>query len=48
MRNTINLSAFLLAVTVAPLAAQNDMFTGECHHQKNCASCHGANLERQP
>lgn len=48
MRNTINLSALLLAATVAPLAAQNDMLTGERLYQKSCASCHGANLEGQP
>lgn len=48
MRHTINLSAFLLAAMVAPLAAQNDTLTGESLYQKNCASCHGANLEGQP
>jgi len=46
--NTIRVSAVLLAATVAPVAAQSDMPTGQRLYQENCASCHGANLKGQP
>lgn len=48
MKNTIRLSAVLLATTVLPVAAQSDVLMGERLYQVNCASCHGANLEGQP
>ena len=48
MKNTIRLSAVLLATTVLPVAAQSDVRMGERLYQENCASCHGANLEGQP
>ncbi|MET4103306.1 mono/diheme cytochrome c family protein [Roseovarius sp. MBR-78] len=48
MKNTIRLSAFLLAATVSPVSAQSDLLMGERFYQENCASCHGANLEGQP
>ena len=44
----IRVSAFLLAATVLPVAAQSDLHAGERLYQENCASCHGANLEGQP
>ena len=47
MKNTIRLSAVLLATTVLPVAAQSDVRMGERLYQENCASCHGANLEGQ-
>ena len=47
MKNTIRLSAILLAATVLPVSAQSDLLTGERLYQENCASCHGANLEGQ-
>ena len=43
MKNTIRLSAVLLATTVLPVAAQSDVRMGERLYQENCASCHGAN-----
>lgn len=48
MKNTIRLSAVLLATTVLPVAAQSDVRMGERLYQENCASCHGANLQGQP
>ncbi|MDU9005447.1 c-type cytochrome [Sedimentitalea todarodis] len=48
MKNTIRLAALLLAATVLPVSAQGDLLAGERLYQENCASCHGANLERQP
>jgi len=47
VKNTIRLSAVLLATTVLPVAAQSDVRMGERLYQENCASCHGANLEGQ-
>ena len=47
MKNTIRLSAVLLATTVLPVAAQSDVRMGERLYQENCANCHGANLEGQ-
>ena len=47
MKNTIRLTAVLLATTVLPVAAQSDVLMGERLYQENCASCHGANLEGQ-
>ena len=37
----IRVSAFLLAATVLPVAAQSDLHAGERLYQENCASCHG-------
>ena len=48
MKNIIRLAAVLLAATVVPASAQSDLLPGERLYQKNCASCHGANLEGQP
>lgn len=48
MKNTIRLAALLLAATVLPVSAQDDLLAGERLYQENCASCHGANLEGQP
>jgi len=47
VKNTIRLSAILLAATVLPVSAQSDLLIGERLYQENCASCHGANLEGQ-
>jgi mono/diheme cytochrome c family protein len=35
-------------VTLAPIAAQSEVLTGERLYQENCASCHGADLKGQP
>lgn len=48
MRYTTRLFAFMLAVTVAPVAVQSEVPTGERLYQENCASCHGTDLEGQP
>lgn len=48
MKNTIKFSAFLLAATVLPVAAQSEVLTGEHLYKENCASCHGTDLEGQP
>lgn len=48
MKITIRLAALLLAATVLPVSAQDDLLAAERLYQENCASCHGANLEGQP